>query len=269
VGGRLKPRLAAAIAAGLVVPALMAGPAAAANITVAPDNPEVESCFPFGEGGTMDVPWYPYSAFFYKNVPAFVLKPGDILASFQTVVRNTQTPENPRGDTIVGNFELRFDAQDTFDFPGGGLIIRFSDPSASYLVDDTCDQVLVNAESSDPSGFFVQVAFTDGDGVSPWTGQQMSDFIGGFEVTDLTPPETTITKGPKKRTEKHKAKLKFASDEAGSFECKLDKRRFKPCDSPKKYKRLDDGKHKVKVRAADEADNTDPTPAKRKWKVLD
>ena len=108
---------------------------------------------------------------------------------FQTVVTNTQTPANPRGDTVIGNFELRFTAQAPFSFPGGGLIIRFSNPSAAHLADVTCDQIVVTAQSTDSSGFFVQRAFADADGVSPWD-TQTQESIGGFQVTTSdTPPD--------------------------------------------------------------------------------
>jgi hypothetical protein len=85
---------------------------------------------------------------------------------------------------------------------------------------------------------------------------------------DTTPPETTITKEPKAKSSKAKAKYKFTSNEPGStFACKLDRKSFKPCDSGKaKYKRLDYGKHKFKVVATDPAGNSDPTAAKDKFK---
>ena len=91
---------------------------------------------------------------------------------------------------------------------------------------------------------------------------------------DTDPPETEITKAPKNRTEKTKAKYKFSSDEPGSsFECAFDKQvkknQFSDCDSPQKYKRLDDGKHKFQVRAIDPAGNLDPTPDGDKFRVLD
>jgi hypothetical protein len=61
----------------------------------------------------------------------------------------------------------------------------------------------------------------------------------------------------------------LASTEADSaFQCKLDRKPFKPCVSPKKYKRLKPGKHVFKVRAIDKAGTVDPTPAKRSFKVL-
>jgi hypothetical protein len=93
---------------------------------------------------------------------------------------------------------------------------------------------------------------------------------GGGGGGDTTAPDTTITKGPDKKTEKTKAKLKFTSSEAGStFECSIDKGEFKSCSSPTTFKRLSPGKHKFQVRAIDAAGNVDKTPAKLKWKVLD
>ena len=47
---------------------------------------------------------------------------------------------------------------------------------------------------------------------------------------------------------------------------KFDKAGFKSCTSPKKYKRLDDGKHKFQVRATDAAGNVSD-PAKARFKV--
>lgn len=308
------------LAASLAAIALMAPAARAATITVAPNEPNTAQCFPFGMGLDPGDPWTPHAAFFYRNVPAFELKPGDTLAfdlaglndtdiqleialapttanggveqaqPFETVVTNTQTPLNPRGDTVIGNFEVRFSAEAPFSFPGGGLIIRFSNPSASYLADDTCDQIVVTALATDSSGFFVQRAFADADGVFPWD-QQTDESIGGFQVTTIEPPppapepapapdpgpspdtdapETTITKDAPKATDRTTVKFKFVSDEPGSsFACKLDKKRFKPCDSPDKLKRLDQGKHKFKVRATDSAGNVDTSPARDKFRVVD
>jgi hypothetical protein len=86
---------------------------------------------------------------------------------------------------------------------------------------------------------------------------------------DKTPPDTRITKGPPGRTHKRTVKFKFTSTEANStFQCKLDRKPFKTCRSPKKYKRLKPGKHAFKVRAIDPAGNVDPTPAVRRFKVL-
>jgi hypothetical protein len=87
---------------------------------------------------------------------------------------------------------------------------------------------------------------------------------GGGGDTDA--PQTKITKAPHKTITKAKVKIKFSSDETGStFKCKLDKKRFKPCDSPYKA-RVEPGKHRFAVYATDQAGNADATPAKIKFK---
>lgn len=85
-------------------------------------------------------------------------------------------------------------------------------------------------------------------------------------------PDTTINSGPKAETTKLKAKIRFASTLAGStFMCKLDKKPYKLCTSPAKYKNLKPGKHKFTVFAIGPDPDllVDTTPAKYKWKVLD
>ena len=87
---------------------------------------------------------------------------------------------------------------------------------------------------------------------------------------DTDPPQTKIKKAPKGKIDADTVKVKFKSDEPNSsFECKFDRKPYKPCQSPKKLKNLDDGKHKFKVRATDAAGNTDDSPAKAKFKVVD
>jgi hypothetical protein len=82
------------------------------------------------------------------------------------------------------------------------------------------------------------------------------------------PPNTVIKKGPKGKIGVASATFKFQSQPAGaSFECKLDKGKFKPCKSPKKYKHLSEGKHKFSVRAIDASGQRDASPATRSFRV--
>src|SRR5262245_26791937 len=86
---------------------------------------------------------------------------------------------------------------------------------------------------------------------------------------DTAAPQTTITRHPKKRLAARRARIRvsfaFRASEAGSsFRCRLDRRAWSTCDSPKRY-RVKRGKHVFKVRATDAAGNTDPTPAVWKW----
>ncbi len=99
------------------------------------------------------------------------------------------------------------------------------------------------------------------------------------------PPDTEITKGPKRKVrtkaKRPTAKFRFkatgaatrsaaAAGNAISFECKRNKGGFKPCASPHKVKvkaKRSFKRHTFRVRAVDGAGQVDPTPAKYKWKV--
>lgn len=87
---------------------------------------------------------------------------------------------------------------------------------------------------------------------------------------DTTPPGTRKGKGPKARITAHRATFRFSSSEGGSsFECRLDRKAFAGCRSPKTYKGLRLGKHRVSVRAIDSVGNVDPTPVKFAFRVVE
>jgi hypothetical protein len=82
-------------------------------------------------------------------------------------------------------------------------------------------------------------------------------------------PNTKIKKRPKNRSDDDSPTFKFKADEPGAkFKCKLDKKPFRGCKSPKTYHGLDPGRHRFKVKAIDADGNLDPTPAKDKFVVL-
>ena len=192
-----------------------------------------------GAEGGFTAPWTPFTGWIYQNVPAFELQPGDTLAfdtgrapsgnnqndfnieldiamapttvnggrepagAFTQVVSNTQTPANPLGDGTTGNFELVFDVENAFSFPGGGLIIRFSNPSASFQADDTCSgasdgRKIVHGDADDSSGFFVARFTRDTNGAFPWDNEG-TESIGAFRVVASgtpsgTNPDLSVTK---------------------------------------------------------------------------
>jgi len=189
-------------------------------LTIAPNAPMVGNCFPFGFGtpiGGGTLPWLPFGGFIYQNIPPFELSVGDTLAfdlgspndvdveldidlaatvqnggtvesgPFTKIVSNTQTPVNPRGDAVSGNYELQFSAEAPFSFAGGGLIMRFSNPSVAYQADVTCTQVLVNGDTNDSSDTFVERFLRDADGASPWDVEFL-DTIGAFQLSVATLP---------------------------------------------------------------------------------
>lgn len=132
-----------------------------------------------------------------KNPDPAVVEGGNVISqdvratAWVRVVSDTQTPANSMGDTIVGNYELRYRAQGAFSFPGGGLIVGFgSSPPGAYS-DFGCEQVLVKTDYSDPSGYFyarfclkpnLYGGALDEAGLCAGTASE----LGGIIIADLT-----------------------------------------------------------------------------------
>ena len=189
--------------------------------------------------------------------------------------------------------------------PGPGAFGAFGDDFDDLVLDDeAAEPIATLPQQSPPSGYSGRfrpdeaLSAFDGDpAAGEWT-LELTDADGGAAGTlhawalspaldcasaggpgttppDTTAPDTKILSGPK-RTKKPKAKFRFKADEAGaSFECRLKGkrakkrlRRFDACEPPRRYRKLKPGRYKFAVRAIDAADNVDPTPAKRKLKVL-
>jgi hypothetical protein len=100
--------------------------------------------------------------------------------------------------------------------------------------------------------------------------------IGAYEFVPATPtcvsfkpavpPDTRIT-----RFKPHQRRAAFYFIATGGtgpagFECKLDRKPFRACRSPRVYENLKRGRHVFRVRA-NAGGLTDPTPAKRKFRV--
>ena len=89
-------------------------------------------------------------------------------------------------------------------------------------------------------------------------------------TVDTMPPDTSITANPTDPGGVN-VSFSFTGTDAGSgvasFECQLDGGGFAPCTSPKGYTNLAQGSHTFQVRAIDNVNNTDPTPASFTWNV--
>jgi hypothetical protein len=110
--------------------------------------------------------------------------------------------------------------------------------------------------------------------------------IGAFEYVSPAPNCTQPTAPPTPKTEKrqrpqtrisateirsHRAKFLFTGSGGGAgtalaFACKLDRRPWRACRSPKVYRHLALGRHTFRVRAID-GSAVDLTPAKRQFKI--
>lgn len=90
--------------------------------------------------------------------------------------------------------------------------------------------------------------------------------------TTIVHPQTRITQGPSRRTTRRRVTVRFVAPGAPQsaepgFECKLDRKPFRPCRSPYR-KRVKLGRHKFQVRAV-VGGQVDPTPAKLRFRVVE
>jgi hypothetical protein len=116
----------------------------------------------------------------------------------------------------------------------------------------------------------------DGPAAAPTTGEPSTPAPPAPPGDSSTPPPaagvpgTSLRRHPRRtlRTSKRRVRVvfRFSSNVAGAaFRCKLDRRRFAPCRSPKRYS-VKHGRHRFLVQAVDGA-GADPTPARFTFKV--
>jgi Ca2+-binding RTX toxin-like protein len=91
-------------------------------------------------------------------------------------------------------------------------------------------------------------------------------------LTDHKPPRTELRRHPAKllRVAPGRRKLvafRFSANEVSTFECKLDRKPYRPCRSPRSF-RVGLGRHSFKLFAIDAAGNRDRTPAVFSFRVV-
>lgn|SRR5215211_7112211 len=115
------------------------------------------------------------------------------------------------------------------------------------------------------------------DGNSIYTAADRDAAVARFAPA----PQTRITSAPRREIRKRRAAFKFRSGEPSTFECKLKGRHvrsklshWRRCGSEslgrrgkRRYRHLRPGQKVFRVRATNAAGTTDPTPAKRRWRV--
>jgi hypothetical protein len=84
---------------------------------------------------------------------------------------------------------------------------------------------------------------------------------------DSIPPNTGAISG-KKKSRRRRVTFRFPTAAATTYTCKVDKRPAVSCTSPYRTPRLKPGKHLLRVAAHDAAGNVDPTPSRRRFRVL-
>jgi hypothetical protein len=92
-------------------------------------------------------------------------------------------------------------------------------------------------------------------------------------VQDSVDPDTSIGSHPSDPSNSSSASFSFTHTDAdpssglARFECSLDGAAFATCSSPRAYSSLAEGSHSFEVRAVDNAQNTDESPASFSWFV--
>lgn len=108
--------------------------------------------------------------------------------------------------------------------------------------------------------FRVYASNGDGDG---------SVASSAWEI-DITAPDTLLNSSPTDPSTDSTPSFEFVSNEPGStFECSVNSEDFEPCTSPYITDPLSVGEHSFEVKAIDEAENIDSTPASHGWTLTD
>ena len=89
----------------------------------------------------------------YSPTTGQIQNPQGIAAAsgWTQVVSETQVPQNPFGDAVLGNFELRYTAEAPFTFAGGGLLVGFQGSPPATFLDSNSPGSITGALCTDPS----------------------------------------------------------------------------------------------------------------------
>ncbi|MCA9951240.1 MAG: DNRLRE domain-containing protein, partial [Anaerolineales bacterium] len=156
----------------------------------------------------------------------------------------------------------------------------------AYDMDGVAPFQLIGTNTNVPSGSNTSIIWPDLDGTTEYEWYVTVDDGSSPLVTSSTwsfttldpppntiPPNTSITISPANPSSSSSATFEFTgTDNLTSpanlaFECLLDGSSFSACTSPINFSSLADSSHTFKVRAIDEDNNTDPTPASFTWTI--
>jgi hypothetical protein len=107
----------------------------------------------------------------------------------------------------------------------------------------------------------------DGSGIDQSFISGLSTNLFGIAADGLPAPKTTIASVSLDHN-KRKATIRFRSSQPTStFACSLDGKTFSKCSSPGVYRNLAKGRHVFRVKARNSLGATDPSPAKRRFRI--
>ena len=146
--------------------------------------------------------------------------------------------------------------------------------SADFFVPPLLDGTTrpVNAVISNTELLLQATLEPDGDH-DGWGDETQDRCVGRSDPANLCSAPIPVQPAPNTKVkevkiEGSKATFRFSATVKGSkFQCKLDKKPWKQCKSPKVYSGLKEGRHTFKVKAIGPTAVPDPTPVKRTVKV--
>jgi len=196
-------------------------------------------------------------------------------------VRATDAATNPDPTPASRSFTVDVDVPTTAITFGPASTTTDTTPTFQFASDTSDARFECRIDSNAGADFF--------DCDSPYTLDELDEGPHNFEVraidqagnADPTPasrtftvarePDTVIESGPREVTNDPTPTFEFSSSKPkSSFECRLDSTSsadFAPCDSPFTAGPLDDGRHTLDVRAVDQYETRDRSPASRTFTV--
>jgi hypothetical protein len=188
----------------------------------------------------------------------FVLRATDAAGNQASVARSWTVDTVPPSVTLAGG-----PAQGSFTrSTGASFTIGTSDGALSCLLDGnavacTPPTVALGGLKNGAHTFSVQAVDAAGNAASAsrkWT-------------VDTVKPKARFLAGPRAATTARAATFRFAANEKNvTFQCKLDRKPWAACRSPKTYRRLAKGAHTMQIRAKDKAGNVG-APVVRRWRI--
>ena len=162
------------------------------------------------------------------------------------------------GSTCSHGFEEGTEVTLTATAPTGSI---FTGWSGACSGSGDC-AATINADTAVTATFNAQPSSGGGESGSP---------AGSGSSTTPTPPGTPTTALGKVTINgvARTATFRFSGQggPALTFQCKLDRGPFKPCRSPKTYRKLKPGPHVFRVRAQDALGQTDTTPGSKRFRI--
>jgi hypothetical protein len=216
---------------------------------------------------------------------------GTVAAAVGTAYVVTQVPEDPLTVWVVPDDRSALGAVDVHTEEGQKLTVRegegttvspTGEASPPFTLTDvhlTDEWVAYNLCQLDEADLEACLQLDEGSipaprpqKAPPIESKVLGETVPAPGIIDLAAvfspaPGTFLIGGTKGQSDATRASFRFgSSDPVRSFECSLDKRSFRPCQSPKRYRGLSDGRHVFLVRAVGLEGDAGPV-VRRPWRV--